>query len=101
MEIPQTNLTEWVQARIAGFTRRGKAHRAGLPLSKRGIAANRQGHFRKLNLKRIFNEGLEIAEAVSFTAVQKSTGHNENFRDFIRYYCHLVARVCGLLRDQF
>tara|TARA_Y200000002_G_scaffold199335_1_gene164474 strand:- start:1063 stop:1185 length:123 start_codon:yes stop_codon:yes gene_type:complete len=40
MEIPQTNLTEWVQARIAGFTLRGKAHRAGLPLKRRAIVVD-------------------------------------------------------------
>jgi hypothetical protein len=82
-----------VQARIAGFTLRGKAHRAGLPLNRRAIAINRQRYFIKFNLKGTCNEGLEIAEAIGFTAVQKPPGHNENFRVFIRTYCYLAARV--------
>ena len=85
----------------SGFYAAGQGPQGRFTIEQEGIAANRQGHFRKLNLKRIFNEVLETAEAVSFTAVQKSTGRNENFRDFIRTYCHFVARVCGLLRDQF
>ena len=93
MGIPQTNLTEWVQARIAGFTLRGKAHRVGLPLNRRAIAINRQRYFIKFNLKGICTEGLEIAEAIGFKAVQKPSGHNENFRFFIRTYCNLAARV--------
>ena len=82
-----------MQARIAGFTLRGKAHRAGLPLNSRGVAGNWQRYFIKFNLEGTFNEGVKIAEAFGFAAVWKFTGRIENFRGFIRPYYYFAAWV--------